>query len=186
MEDPLIGLFGGTFDPIHFGHLNLALEIKEKCGLSEVWFIPSHTSPFKQDKNGQNAPLDRLEMVKRALEEVPGCFCLDIEVKRPPPSYTIETIEELEKEYPNKKFALILSDETYAHFSSWKEGEKIKKKVKILVGNRTATKGAVSTAVMEISSTEIRHRLKKKLYCGHLVPGKVLDFIDENNLYFIP
>ncbi len=185
MEDPLIGIFGGTFDPIHFGHINLALEIKERCDLSQIWFVPTNVSPFRKGQT-QTPAEQRLEMVKLAIADIKNFCCLDVEVKRAPPSYTIETIELLEKEHPNKKFALILSDDVYAHFAVWKDAKKIREKVKLLIGRRNWSKDTIPTSIMEISGTKIRNRIQKRLYCDHLVPPKVLDYIYQNQLYFTP
>lgn len=185
MEDPLIGVFGGTFDPIHFGHINLALELKEKCNLAEVWFIPTNASPFRRGELTTPAHM-RLEMVKHAIKGIQGFKVLDIEVRRDPPSFTIDTLNLLDLEYPNQKFVLMLSEDTYHHFSVWKDYKKIKERVKILVGSRKVhSKIGISTSIMEISATKIRDRINKNLYCGHLVSQEVLDFIYQNQLYSI-
>ncbi len=177
----MIGLFGGTFSPIHFGHINLALSIKEACQLDEIWFIPALVSPFRTKEKLVSAE-HRLKMTQLAVEDIPGFSCLDIEIKRQPPSYTIDTITQLESKGP---LALILSDDVYEHFDSWKEADQIKQKVKLLIGSRYG-KGEIKTPMMEISATQVRERLKKRLYCGHLLPAKVLDYIYQNQLYFNP
>ncbi|MCP5469379.1 MAG: nicotinate-nicotinamide nucleotide adenylyltransferase [Chlamydiales bacterium] len=169
-----IGLFGGTFNPIHFGHINLVITLMEKNALDCVWWIPALTSPFKQDEHTA-LPHHRLEMVKLAVKGIPNCEVLPLEIHRPAPSYTVDTIEALFD--GQNEFFLLLADDAYARFDEWKNHEVIRERVEILVGSR---KG------MEISGTQIRERLKKGLYCGHLVPANVLDYIHEHQLYFIP
>src|SRR5262249_44608705 len=103
-----IGLLGGTFDPFHFGHLNLAIEMKEKQGLDQVWFCPARLSPFKlqeQATDGQH----RLKMIQLAIEGLPFFQALDLELLREGPSYTIDTILELQRrEGEGVQFYLIL------------------------------------------------------------------------------
>ena len=173
-----IALFGGTFDPPHFGHLNLAIEVKERKELDEVIWIPALCSPLKQPSL-YASPSDRMEMVKRSIDDVEGFTVSDCELKRPSPSYTIDTLRELMVEEAD--YSLILSDEAYASFSSWRDHQKIEELVALIVVKRE--KKGVEIPLMEISATRIRDRLKKGLYCGHLVPRKVLDYIDENQLY---
>ncbi|MBS0623688.1 MAG: nicotinate (nicotinamide) nucleotide adenylyltransferase [Verrucomicrobia bacterium] len=182
MEDSLIGLFGGSFNPVHFGHLNLAIYLKETYQLSEVWWIPAHASPFRLHEP-MVSPQHRFKMVELALEGLEDFKVLDLEVCRPPPSYTIDTIRQLQSMYPNKKFALLCSEDVLEYLDSWKEAEELKKRVRILVGAREKQRD--SCPIMQISSTQIRKRLEKGLYCGHLVPSKVLDYISENHLYFV-
>lgn len=182
MEDSVIGLFGGTFNPIHFGHLSLALSIQEACQLSEVWFIPNNSSPFKmEDKKA--SPQDRYEMTKLAIEPIPSFKVIDCEIKREAPSYTFDTIVQLQQAYPNQTFAFMLSDEVYQQFDRWHKSDEIKKRIQLLIGSRGGQEGKIKTPLLEISGTQIRDRIKKHLYCGHLVPGKVLDYISENQLY---
>lgn len=172
------GLFGGTFDPIHFGHLNLAISLKESAHLDEVWVVPARRSPLKPEE--ETAPdHHRLEMVKRAFDGIPGFIVSDIELTRPAPSYTIDTLEQI------GPCALMLGEDAFAHLDRWKEAKKILETVPLLVGCRQGEnqKNCIQIPQMEISATDIRQRLKKRLYCGHLVPAKVLDYIYENQLY---
>jgi len=182
-----IGLLGGTFNPIHFGHLNLAIEMQEKCTLDEVWMIPARLSPFKLEEpliSGE----DRLEMVRLAIEGLPSFRVLDVELSRPPPSYTIDTLHLLDTSADN--FFLLLGEDAFAHFDKWKNHKEILQKVSLRVAKRKCSTQQVplaervDTREMEISSTEVRERIKKRLYCGHLIPYKVLDYIYEHQLYF--
>ncbi len=176
-----IALFGGSFDPPHVGHINLALEVMERGGFDELFWIPANLSPLRQNEQSA-APQQRLEMVKLAVAPIKGFLALDVEIKRPPPSYTIDTINLLVDD--KHSYSLLLTDDVYDTFFQWKDYEKIKEKVDIVVVKRE--KSGLEIPRMEISSTRIRERLKKKLYCGHLLPSIVLDYIYENQLYSIP
>lgn len=196
-----IGLFGGSFNPVHFGHLNMALELKEKKGLDAVWFIPSH-SPFRVEE--EMAPAHhRQKMVELALEGIEGFYLCDLELVCSAPSYTIDTLRHIQKCWPCHSFSLLLGEDVLLRFSEWKEVDEIVRLSPLLVAARPASdlcarmgqlglsdeiqkvikKGMVSTRQLEISSTDIRKRLKNHLYCGHLLPWKVLDYISVNQLY---
>lgn len=200
-----IGLYGGTFDPIHFGHLNLAFELMEKQGLDEVWFIPARVSPHKQ----QTCPFcsidHRLEMIKLALEGIHPFKLKDFEKHLPEPSYTFSTIQSIflaqeKASSQSNQFYLLLGEDSIPGFFRWHQPEELIKLVPLLIGSRSCDyhldqiegslsikkaiqKGLVSTRVMDISSTEVRNRLSKGLCCKHLVPSTVLDYIHNRDLY---
>lgn len=192
-----VGLFGGTFDPIHFGHLNLALQISEKHCLDEVFFCPASQSPFKKEKS-YASPQERLEMVRLSIEGIPGFHILDHEVKKEGISYTVETLRFLQSTLNDPtQLYLLLSQDALPSFHKWKSAKEIVQLAQPLVGTRkgfshkitpspvsaSLHKGLTTTTQMEISSTEIRDRLKRGLYCGHLVPAKVLNYLANRNLY---
>jgi nicotinate-nucleotide adenylyltransferase len=196
MKDKKIGLYGGSFDPIHIGHLSLAVELMEAGSLDEVWFCPSAVSPFKELTPLFDIP-DRCRMIELAIQPIKPFKWVDLEIKRPAPSYTIDTLRELTAKHPSHQFYLMMGDDSAKHFSRWKEAEEIIKLAKLLVGRRTLSPntfegsspieqaiaaGMHSTRLIEISSTEIRERLKKGLCIAHLVPLKVLDDILLNRL----
>ncbi len=197
-----IGIYGGTFDPIHLGHINLALEILEKCGLDEVWFCPAQMSPHKVNTLPAETE-HRLKMLELSLDELPSFKILDIEINRPPPSYTIETLLLLREIplYNQHEFFLILGDDAIPGFFQWREPEEIIKLAPLLIGSRlpeapdvplegspkvveAIKRGLVRTRIMEVSGTDIRDRIQNGLYIGHLVPAKVVDYIYLNALYF--
>ena len=204
MKKSVIGIYGGTFDPIHFGHLNLAVELMEKGGLDEVWFCPANLSPYKMEGSQVSAE-HRVNMVEFAIGDIPQFKLLDMEVNRKGPSYTIDTIETLlalenQQENP-REFRLLLGDDNIAGFFHWHRIEELVRLIPILIGCRhsirhrlehqgsttvynAVTNGLVETSMMDISSTAIRERVGKNLYCGHLLPAKVLDYIYKNRLYF--
>lgn len=183
-----IGFYGGTFDPIHFGHLFLALQLAEYHGLDEVLICPAFCSPFKENKVPRASPEHRLEMVRLAVEDIPYMRPLSWEVENQKTSYTIDTIRAL----PPAHYHLLLSEESASSFMRWKEAEELARLAPPLIGCRGGgqsphhsflEKGWTPTKSMEISSTEIRERLKNKLYCGHLIPAKALDYIQRYRLY---
>jgi nicotinate-nucleotide adenylyltransferase len=198
-----IGLLGGTFDPIHFGHLNLAFELMEKRELDQVWFIPAQVNPFKVQFPPHSMD-HRLAMVQLAIQDIPQFQLKDLEKERPPPSYTIDTLkafiaEEAYSPTPNQ-FYLLLGEDSIPSFFYWHLPEEIVKLVPLLIGSRSGIgeyelskfslpireaiqKGMTLTHLMDISSTEIRKRLTQKLYCGYLVPAPVLDYIQKKQLY---
>lgn len=192
-----IGIFGGSFNPIHFGHLNLAVRLRELAPLDEIWFIPAVYSPFKAEEPSATIEM-RMEMIYLAISDIPHFRLVDIETQRPGPSYTIDTIRELRTSYSGYDFHLLMGEDAMDSFPLWREAEEILKLAPPFVacrpGNGFSTRsenGIVQALkkkvfpmpIMEISSTEIRNRIQKGLYCGHLLPPKVLDFILDNHLY---
>jgi nicotinate-nucleotide adenylyltransferase len=192
-----IGLFGGSFDPIHFGHINLAVCIKEFHELDEVWFCPSYQSPAKE--NLPTSSEKRIEMLNIALKNIPWARIINYEVQRPTLSYTIDTIESLLSEHKDVKLYLIIGDDAIENLHLWKNIDKIISLCPLLIGRRSchlpvckgsdALKSAVlkglspSKSLMQIESTKLRNRISLKQYCYHLAPEKVLDYIYQNQLY---
>ncbi|MFI5343514.1 MAG: nicotinate (nicotinamide) nucleotide adenylyltransferase [Chlamydiales bacterium] len=195
-----IGLLGGTFDPIHFGHINLAIELREKRELDEVWFIPAHVNPHKTDKISTSAT-HRKNMLELAIQGCPGFLINEIEMDRDPPSYTIDTICALLKEdFHQRQYYLLMGEDALCSFAQWHQPEEIVRLVPLLIGSRflerpcpelidqplireAVKKGWTKTHMMDISGTELRLRLAQGCYCGHLIPAAVLAYIDENQLY---
>ena len=190
-----IGFFGGTFDPIHFGHINLAIQLFELHKLDQILFCPAYCSPFKEASPPSATPQQRLEMVRLAIEEIPHFRLSAYEIDRGDLSYTIDTLQHLQGESRGSvKFRLLLSEEEITHLDRWKDVQRLIKLAPPLIGCRSSSafEGPLAqslrtaftqTHMMEISSTEIRARLRKGLYCGHLVPRKTLDYIRENEIY---
>lgn len=196
-----IAIYGGSFNPIHFGHLNLAIEMMEKHHLDKVYFCPAALSPFKQDE----PPIDghhRLAMLKLAIEGIPQFSLLENELLRPAPSYMIDTLEELlasDKEKNIKpRYFLILGEDAIPGLHRWHRIHDLLSLVTLLIGMRgdansnvnedplvqkAVIKGLTPTRILEISSTELRARIGQKKYCNHLLPTKVLDYIYTNHLY---
>lgn len=197
-----VGFFGGTFDPIHFGHLNLAQEIMHKKKLDEVWFCPSQWNPHKEEDHPCATASQRAEMVRIALEGFPQFHLCEAEIRRPGPSYTVDTLRRLSHDHPDILFYLILGMDALQGFHRWKAPEEIVALAKPVVGFRPGTsieipesfsdhlkekfKGAVlPIKEVPISATEIRACLAKGDDCSHFLPPKVLDYIITHKLYSI-
>ncbi|MFA6119416.1 MAG: nicotinate (nicotinamide) nucleotide adenylyltransferase [Parachlamydiales bacterium] len=183
--------FGGSFDPIHLGHINLAIEIKEKLKLKKIIFCPAYISPFKQNNQTKASAKDRYEMVKYAIKDIQGFEVTDIEIEKEKISYTIDTLNQL-----NEELRLIITEDALDTFHLWKDYKQILNKAPLIVGARNNVLHQykskhftlredqfVKTNVFEISSSDIRNRLKKRLYCAHLLPKEVLDYICKSKLY---
>jgi nicotinate-nucleotide adenylyltransferase len=187
-----IGIFGGSFDPIHIGHLITTRYVLEKRNLEKIIFIPSYISPLKQNTQA-TANEHRLNMVKLAIDSIPSFEVCDFELKKESVSYTIETIEELKKSYTD--IELIIGYDNLLVFEKWFRPDDITKAVNVLVmqrevdflpqeRNRFFDKIIlIETPSIEISATEIRDRVKNKLPIDFLVPQKVKDYIYQNELY---
>lgn len=150
----MIALFGGTFDPIHLGHLFLAQTLLQKYDFEKVLFIPAGQNPLKT-----NSPLAsdqyRLQMIQAALKEKKESRfeVTDIELNRGGKSYTVETIEELKKKYPNKEFALILGDEVFKSFSDWKRPLVLLNYVNLIIISRSKTAPNIEETLQKIGAT---------------------------------
>ncbi len=194
-----IGLYGGTFDPIHFGHLNLIMQIKEMRGLEEVWLVPTGVNPFKIDKKVSEAKY-RLAMTQAAIEPFSHLKVMDNEIRREGVSYAIDTLKQFFEFQEDHEYAIIIGDDAAEGFFRWKNVKEIIQMVPIYVGRRacdfkieslagdadvlnTLKKGMTDTRIIEISSTDIRERVSRGLNCCHLVPSKVMDIIYKNDLY---
>ncbi len=198
-----IGIYGGSFNPIHFGHIHLAIEMLEKRALDKIYFCPAALNPHKIESKNMIAPAHRLTMLKLALEEIPQFSVIENELQRPAPSFTIDTVEELLLTDPQPHYFFIAGNDVVATFDHWHRAHEIVALVDVLIGTRLVDfenfhtrmnldpvidealkAGITPTRVFEVSSTEIRERIARKKYCGHLVPSKVLDYIYRNRLYF--
>lgn len=117
-----IGIYGGSFNPVHHGHLRAAVEVRERLGLTEVWLVPAREPPHKEA--GAVAPgAARLHMIERAIAGVRGLAASNIELERPGPSYTIDTLRELQRRHPRASFGLVLGFDTFAEIDTWKDSE---------------------------------------------------------------
>ncbi len=191
-----IGFFGGSFDPPHFGHLNLAISLAEQHHLDSVLFCPVNQSPFKEHEPIASAE-HRIAMTLLGIQGLPAFELCKLEIERGGISYTIDTLRALKKEYKQDELYLLLSEEAIDSFGRWKEADEIICLAKPLIGTRgmasrqipdtplqaTLLSGLTPTPFMEISSTKVRDRLKRKLPCLHLVPANILDYIRRHRLY---
>jgi len=185
-----VGFFGGTFNPIHFGHLNLAIEILEKTDLDEIWFSVTGLSPFK--KKNQSIDIEhRLEMALLALEGFPQFKLLTLELNQEAPSFTYDTIVSLNALYPNVNFNLCLGQDAAVDLKNWYKADLLVQMAPpliavrgdVLLSKETSNWRCIPTRRMDISSTDVRQRLSLQKPCDHLVPAKVLDYIRQHELY---
>ncbi|MBS0615836.1 MAG: nicotinate (nicotinamide) nucleotide adenylyltransferase [Verrucomicrobia bacterium] len=198
-----VGFFGGSFDPIHIGHINLALCLLEAHSLDEILFCPTSQSPHKSEKPPVAMREHRKAMCAAAISPIPQFTLLDLEIQRSSYSYTIETIRTMmkmdaENKAKPKQYYLILGQDSLEGLETWKEVDELLVLAPPLIGSRggyefpksmpknlitIVKKGQTEIPELEISSTMIRDRLHKGLYAGHLLPIKVWDYIQQNKIY---
>jgi nicotinate-nucleotide adenylyltransferase len=190
--NPKIGLFFGSFNPIHIGHLAIASWFVEFTDIDKVWFVVSPQNPFKEKKS-LLADHHRLAMVRIAIEDDARFQVSDIEFKMPKPSYTIDTLTYLEEKYPDKKFVLITGADQLPTFDKWKNPDRLLELYQIYVYARPGYQGSkydnnshvkiFNTPLLEISSTFIRQSVKEKKDVRYLLPLKIWDYIKEMHFY---
>jgi len=187
-----IGLFFGSFNPIHVGHLIIAQYIINTQTIEEIWFVISPQSPFKK-KADLSSNEHRLEMVKLATAKNSALKASSIEFNLPTPSYTINTLEVLKEKHPDFNFSLIMGSDNLQHFHKWKRYEEILENYKLLVYERPNYFSDAFNAVesvlqldgplLNISATYIRSLLKDSKSALYLLQDAVNLYIVENNLY---
>lgn len=184
---PVIGLFFGSFNPIHNGHVGIARYLLEKKLCAEVWFVVSPCNPFKVDRF-LLPETERFEIVKAAIKGIPGMKACDIEFSMPKPSYTVDTLRVLFDRYPGQQFALIIGGDNVLDFPKWKEHRWIEGHCDIFVYPRsgiiTSVEGFtnmtfVDAPLFPLSATEIRAMIRKGDDISSLVPSEALSLIWE-------
>lgn len=187
-----IGLYFGSFNPIHTGHLIIANHIVQNTDLSQVWFVISPQNPFKKSANLLNE-YHRLYLVQVSIEDEPALKASDIEFRLPKPSYTIDTLTYLQEKYPSHQFTVIMGSDSYQNLSAWKNSEQLIKNYPIIVYERPGFKTVkiyedsktliLDAPLLEISSTHIRKMIKEGKSIRYLVPDKVKTEIEQNGYY---
>lgn len=197
-----IGIIGGSFDPIHFGHLVMAEDLREKKKLDRVIFIPTGVAPHKKY---QNSGKTRLDMVNLAIEDNEKFLSCDIEINKSEVTYTVDTLRELNKQYPECEFYFIIGLDNLFDLKNWERVEQLGKLTKFLVSSRiygnikdreeiknesiTLQQNLgldieiIDSPIIEISSSMIRKKVKSNKSIRYLTPRKVLEYINENKLY---
>ena len=156
------GIFGGSFNPIHKGHISLARQLRQKAGLDEVWLMVS-----PQNVEGEE-----------------GIIASDYEMHLPKPSYTWNTLQALNKDYPDREFVLMIGGDNWQLFDKWYHADDIRKNYQIIVYPRRGFEGGIDGLdLIDISSTEIRERIKAGKGIKRLVPKAVAEYITINKLY---
>lgn len=188
-----IGVFGGTFDPPHIGHLILAADAVDALRLDKLIFVPAWAQPFKVDTPAVADAADRLEMVRLAVGGDPRYAVEDTEIRREGLSYTVDTLEEIARRNTKAELFLLIGQDTLEGFSGWKRPDRIRELAKLALMTRSvpnsdtavAVKGVVtiSTRRVDVSSTEIRERLASGKSIKGFVPEPVERFIAARGLY---
>jgi len=185
------GLFFGSFNPVHIGHLAIANYMVEFTEMQQLWFIVSPQNPLKERKT-LLANHHRLELVHRALGDDPRYRVSDIEFTMPTPSYTIDTLARLSEKHPDRQFLLIMGSDQLSYFSKWKNAGEIVKNYTRYVYPRPGHPVdkqehpnliLVDAPHMEISSSFIRKAIREGRDIGHFLPEQVRQYIDEMNFY---
>ncbi len=186
-----IGLLGGTFDPPHLGHLVIAEEAFDACGLDEVWFVPVHTPPHKERQ--VTAALHRYNMVKKAIETNPHFQICDIELKRAGRSYTLDTIRDLNERHPEYEFYFILGGDMAADLPNWHGIEELMKRVTFIAFEREGSAAVpefiesgllkIKSPRLDLSSSDMRRRIKDHQTTAYYIERSVRDYIKEHRLY---
>ena len=172
------GIFGGSFNPIHNGHIALAKAALEQCGLDEVWLMVSPQNPLKQETDLLADNL-RYEMVQQALQGVDGIVASDYEFHLPKPSYTWNTLQHLSKDYPNRQFTLIIGGDNWAHFERWRRWKDILRHYNVAVYPRAQYIGTFDAPLIDVSSTEIRQRVAQGESVQGMVPDGIISLVKK-------
>ena len=186
-----VGLFFGSFNPIHIGHMAIANYMAEFAGLQQVWFVVSPQNPFKKKEDLLN-DFDRLELVRLAISDDPRFRVSDAEFRMSKPSYTIDTLTHLSGKFPTHHFSLIMGSDNLTNFTQWKNYQEILDHYPILVYPRPGsaespftheTIRTIDAPLMEISSTFLRKALRDGHNMRCFFPDKVWEYIDKMNFY---
>lgn len=192
MSAQKIGLFFGSFNPIHTGHLIIANLMAEATDLNKVWFVVSPQNPFKASK-GLLHEFDRYDLVRAAIFDNYKLEVSDIEFHLPKPSYTIHTLVHLKEKHPEKEFKVILGEDNLVNFTKWKNHQQILKDYGLYVYQRPNTQPSelkahpnvryIEAPMLDISATFIRSCIKKNLSVRYLVPDVVEERIRAKGFY---
>ena len=187
-----VGLFFGSFNPIHIGHMVIANWFVEYTDLEKVWFVVSPQNPFKEKKS-LLADHHRLALVRQAIEDDQRFWVTDIEFKMPKPSYTIDTLTYLQEKYPDKHFVILAGSDQLPTFDKWKNPEQILELYRLYVYARPGYEGSryddhpsvriFDAPRMEISSTFIRNSVKEGKDMRYMLPEKVWRYMREMHFY---
>lgn len=189
-----IGLYFGSFNPIHIGHLVIANHLAEYSDLNEIWFVVTPHNPFK-NKSSLLDNYQRLEMVYRATKDYKKLKASDIEFGLPQPNYTVNTLAYLQEKHPNYAFSLIMGEDNLDGFHKWKNYDVILENHDIYVYPRLSDKKVtaqfdghkkihhINAPIMQLSSTSIRKAIKEGKNVKPLLPEHVWEYLDEMNFY---
>lgn len=189
-----LGVFGGTFDPPHIGHVSVARELQESGALDEVLWIPARVPPHKPVSRPTSSKL-RMEMVRAVVDGCAHQSVSDIELRREGPSYTVDTLRAIRSECPEAIPVLIIGSDQFAELAEWHEPEEVVRLADVCVVPRDGVELATvlprfdlvwseaDVLRVDVSSSDVRRRVREGLPYGHLVPVGVADIIERENLY---
>lgn len=190
-----IGLFFGSFNPIHIGHLILANYILENTDMDELWFVVSPQNPFK-DKKSLLTDHNRLDMVQVALKNYPKMRASNVEFSLTKPSYTIDTLTYLHEKYPDVSFSLIMGEDNLKSLGKWKNSETLIKNHQIIIYPRISEAecdrkqyikheniSTIDAPIIELSATKIRQMIKEGKNIRPMVPPEVFEYLDGSSFY---
>lgn len=186
-----IGLYFGSFNPIHNGHLIIAQHVLNETDLNQLWFVVSPQNPFKQQKHLLNE-YDRLHLVNLAIEKSTQLKTVDIEFRLPKPTYTINTLTYLKEKYPQHDYSIIMGSDSLQNLDQWKNADQIMENYSVYVYTRpgfdvkkTGVKylTIVNAPLLEISATHIRELIQSGKSIRYLVPDIVCDEIENAGYY---
>jgi len=188
-----IGLLGGSFDPVHHGHLIAGRVAAESLGLDELRFVPAREQPFKLGRHVA-PPADRVAMLELAIAGTPGFTIERIELERPGPSYTVDTLLALRAREPEARLTLLLGADAAAELDAWHRAAELPRLARIAMFTRPGTPvpvspliaAAVTVPAVEISATEIRRRVRTGRPIRYWVPDAVAEYVARHRLYLDP
>lgn len=182
------GIFGGSFNPIHNGHIQLARQLREAAGLDEVWLMVSPQNPLKEQAGLLDDDL-RLQMARQALADEPFIEVSDYEFHLPRPSYTWNTLQTLKTDFPDREFVLLIGGDNWERFSRWYRADDIVSNYQIIVYPRRGsdidltslppTVSVVEAELLDISSTEIRRRVRRGQSITGMVPDGIVQAVEK-------
>lgn len=198
MTQTRLGVFGGTFDPIHFGHLRMAEEARERFELDTVLFVPNFVSPFKLDRVITSGPL-RVEMIRWAVGDNPYFRVDSREIERVGPSYTVETLRSIKAENPHAELFFLTGTDAVRELPQWKAPEELLLLTRFIAAARPGVQKSevlaalpdtwenrilfLPMAELDISSTDLRNRIREGKSLRYLTPRSVEEFVWEHRLY---
>jgi nicotinate-nucleotide adenylyltransferase len=185
-----IGIFGGSFDPVHRGHLAVAHRAIARLGLDQLRFVPARVQPLKSF-GPLAAATDRVAMLRVAMGGAPGFMVDTREIDRSAPSYTVDTLRELRREHPDDELFLLIGADAARDLPRWREGNELTRLATLVVVPRSGDSGGplppgameLDMAPVEVSATDIRGRVAQGQKVNHLVPDAVAEYIAARGLY---
>ncbi|MBW0176775.1 nicotinate (nicotinamide) nucleotide adenylyltransferase [Sediminibacterium sp.] len=186
-----IGLYFGSFNPVHTGHLIIASHVVNQTNIQQVWLVVSPQNPFKTAAGLLNE-YDRLHLVNLAIDDETRIRAADVEFKLPRPSYTIDTLTYLREKYPQHQFSIIMGSDGFQNLPKWKNADLLVKEYPIIIYKRpgfditdtwNASVQILDAPMLDISATLIRNNIREGKSIRYLVPDKVREEIERNNYY---